>query len=674
MFTLLPDDPAAPAPAVSALPVSEEEEKQRKEVEYRAVKELMDSYDAARKFDKAARRQYAKDRRYASGTADISWAVSANLIGSFIDILSSFLYARNPDVSARKAESVDQAPNADMQAFSKTIELVVARLWKRARLKHAIKKMVRSALSCGPGWIKVVMITDRVNDPQVEAAINDASDNLQRLRASQEALAADAVKDRELAMADIERQIQGLNAKLEVSVFRGLAIDFCSAEDIQVSLDVRDLDDYLEAGWIANAIYRPKSELGAMFPRLTPDQIKEAIPYHQRKPHDNDANYSGGREVTDADADAFGKEGAVGVDGDPIEFAKILEFWDRRDNSIKTVVDGVKCWAKEPYPPPQASTRFFPYFYLAFYEVDGARHPQSLSWRLRKLMDEYSATRSAGRVNRQRSVPGVLFNAEALDEDNARKLERGVDQEYIGLKLTNPNMPMRDVFSEKPVARMDPMVFDTSAVLSDMEKIAGVQEALQSSVVQPKTATEAEIQQSGFAARTSADRDAEEDMLSELAQYTAELAIQTLSTRDAQRIAGPAAFWPQGMDVEDLLTMVEVDISAGSTGKPNTSAEREAWGVVMPMIQQLMLQIQQFRATGNEPLAKAMTELLRETLNRMGDRIDVDRFLPEAAMPPVLPGMPGQPPPGGAPMPPPVPGEPAPGPPPPGVPPAAMAA
>jgi hypothetical protein len=407
-----------------------------------------------------------------------------------------------------------------------------------------------------------------------------------------------------------------------------------------VALDVHDLADYLEAGWIANAIYRPKSELCGMFPRLTTEQSKNAGIYKQKRHTKSDDSIA----VTAEDAERFTRESS-GAESDAVEFAKILEFWDRRDNLIKTVVEGVKVWAKEPYSPPQASTRFYPYFELAFYETDGTRHPQSLAWRLRKLQDEYADTRSAFRTNRRRSITGVMFNAEQLDPDNAAKLEKGTIQEFIGLKLTNPNMDMNQVFREKPIARMDPMVFDTSIIMSDMEKISGVQEALQASVQQPKTATEAEIQQSGFAARATSYRDVEEDMLNDIAQYCAEIAVQSITVEEAQRIAGPAAFWPVGIDIEDLLTMVEVDITAGSTGKPNTSAERQAWSVVMPMIQQLMVQIQQMRQAGNEPLAKALTELLRETLTRMGDRADVERFLPEGggapmgqAMPPGMAG------------------------------------
>src|SRR5690606_28653955 len=99
---------------------------------------------------------------------------------------------------------------------------------------------------------------------------------------------------------------------------------------------------------------------------------------------------------------------------------------------------------------------------------------------------------------------------------------------------------------------------DRRRIVDDMEKISGVQEALQSSSTPRKTATQADIEQSGFAARTSADRDTVEMVLDEIAQYTAEVALQAIPLEEAQRIAGPNAFWPHGMDIEDLLTMVEI--------------------------------------------------------------------------------------------------------------------
>lgn len=620
-------DPIAIGPNADEVIQLPDEDKQ-KDAEYALVKKTLESYETARKFDKAARKQYAIDRRYAAGTADPSWAVSTNLIGSYIEVLGSYLYARNPDVRVRKAEQVQSAPNPEMEAFAKTIEIVISRLWKQGWLKKAMRKAVRSSLSCGPGWLKVIMVTDKRTDPQVEAALNDARDNLARISAAEQQLAEGEAADRELAIKELELQIQGLEANVEVIVRKGLAIDFCPAETVQVSLDVHDISDYLNADWMGNEIFKPKSEVAALFPELADEQIKSTTGYYQKKPKDSGSAVSA-TETTERDAEQF-TTGAGDSDGSTVEFVKIVEVWDRRDNLIRTMIDGVKCWAKAPFTPPQASTRFYPYFLIAFYEPDGERHPQSLSWRLRKLQDEYSGTRSSFRLARQRSIPGTIFNAEQVDNDNARKLEQGVEQEFIGMKLTNPERPLRDVFTEKPTGKIDPIVYDTQPILRDMEKISGVQEAQQSSVTQAKTATEAEIQQSGFAARTSADRDSVEMVLQDLAQYTAEVALQALTIQDVQRMAGPNAFWPENMDINDLLTMVEVDIEAGSTGKPNTSAEREAWSVAMPLIVSTIEKIQMARGTGNESLAQAYVAILRETLTRMGDRIDVEQFIPQA--------------------------------------------
>jgi hypothetical protein len=47
------------------------------------------------------------------------------------------------------------------------------------------------------------------------------------------------------------------------------------------------------------------------------------------------------------------------------------------------------------------------------------------------------------------------------------------------------------------------------------------------------------------------------------------------------------------------------------------------------------------QVSGNLPLAVAQTELVKETMKRMGDETDVSRFIPQ--MPPQMPGAPGAP-------------------------------
>ncbi len=620
------------------------------EAEGLLVEKLWKCYDDARKFDENFRKQIAIDRRYAAGTSDLAWAVTTNLIGAFIDILVALLYARNPDVSVRKAAQVDESNTYQMQIFARTMEIVISSLWKKGNLKRPVRKGVRSVLSNGEGWLKCTMVSEKQPRPEIETALNDAQETHARLIAQQKLLEDPQNQDPqtlEAEKAEKEALIDELQEKLELAVNKMFVIDFVETENIQVSTDINCIEDYTNADWIGNELYLSKDDALARFPRLDVEDIKSAKIYYQRAP----------KELTTRDIDNVLPQGQVSAESaqafvtntstqESPAFVRVVEIWDRRDKQIRTIIDGVKKWAKEPYPPPYPTSRFYPYFYFAFYEVDGQRHAQSLSWRLYKLQDEYSSSRSNFRLTRERSIPGVLFNATMLDEVEAKKLQESKSQEYTALRPSDPQTPIANLFAPKPVASIDMRLYDPTLILNDMERISGVQEALSAAINgpgNPKTATEANIQQSGTQARTTSDRDNIESMLTDLAEYTAQQALQCLETRDVQRMAGAKAYWPAGMDIEDLFTLVEITLEAGSTGKPRQATDMQAWSTILPLIQKSMQNIEQAFAQGNIPMANAEIELIKETMLRLGDESDVERVIPRQA-PPGSPGAGGPPP------------------------------
>jgi hypothetical protein len=609
------------------------------EVEKRLVKQLWQEYTGARDFDKSARQGYSTDRKYAAGMADPAWASDANLIGSYIDILTSFLYAQNPDVNCKPAEQVGETVNEDNSDFAETMELVISRLWKMARLKKPVRRQVRSTLSVGIGWFKAQMWSKKRPQPQLERQLHDAETQQQTLTAliTQIRESNGDAEDKAVEQAKLSQLIGGLRAKIMLAKEFGLAADFVRAEDMQVSLDVSSVGDYIFADWLSEDLYIPKCNLRSRFPRLSDEDCKKAVTYYQKhtplSAKGESVQAATGEEAADG---TFSKTSpAQDTSGSkPVEFVKVVEFWDKRDSNIKTMCDGVERWCEPPYTPPQASTRFYPYFGLIFFDVDGHRHPQSLAWRLRKLQDEYSAARSNQRLTRERSIPGLIFNRAMIEVEDAMKLENSVIAEMVGVKLIDVNVPIQNVIMVKPLPTIDVRLWDTTAITRDMESLSGVQEALQQTVAQqPKTATEAQIQQTGFASRTSADRDLLEDMLQDLAQYCAETAIQEIDPPGAQRIAGPEAFWPAEMDVQDLLTMVDVNITAGTSGKPNAAADKANWATILPLLQKLMVQIRQVETT-DPPLAECLENLLRETLHRLDDRLDIDDFIATTPAPP----------------------------------------
>ena len=614
-------------------------------------KKLWAKFDDARKFDENFRKQVAIDRRYAAGTSDLSWAVTTNLIGAFIDILVALLYARDPDVSVRKSPQVDYEGTQGQDDFAKTLEIVIQHLWRKGKLKKAARKGVRSVLSNGEGWFKCLMVSEHEPQPEVEAAINDAKETMERLQAQLKLLDDPETTDPETIEGEIaekEALLAELQEKLEVRVAKMFVIDYVPTENIQVSTDISCIEDYLDADWIGNEMFIEKEDALSRFPRLTPEDIKSAKTYYQRTP----------KEMTTRDIDNVLPQGMLTAESaqafvtststpESPAFVRAIEIWDRRDKQIRTMIDGVKKWAKEPYAPPYPSSRFYPYFYFAFYEVDGSRHPQSLSWRLYKLQDEYSATRSNFRLTRERSIPGVLFNATMLDDTEAKKLTESKHQEYTALRPADPSTPLANLFAPKPVQGIDPRLYDPTYILNDMERLSGVQEALSAAINgpgNPKTATEANIQQSGTNARTTSNRDNLEWMLCDMATYTAEVSLQCLEPKDVQRMAGPKAFWPAGMDIEDLFTLVEVTIDAGTTGKPKSQGDQQNWATLLPLLKETIQQIEQALATGNMALAHALTELVKETMVRLGDETDVDRFIPKTP-PPGTPGAGATPPP-----------------------------
>lgn len=620
------------------------EKPERDPKEKKLVDKWWKTWEKSRKFDENFRKQVAIDRQYAAGTSDLSWAVTTNLIGAFIDILVALLYARDPDVSVKKAAQVDPEGTDQMEAFALTAQIIISSLWKKGKLKRAARKKVRSILSTAEGWLKCNLLSEKTPQPETERALNDAKETHARLQAQIKLLEDPQGKDEETLEAEkAEKQalIEELEAKLEVAINKLFAIDFVRSERIQVSTDVESIEDYLDAGWIGDESFICCEDALERFPRLHTDELKTAKKYYQQEPKElttrENSNALPQGTMTAESAQTFSpSQSGPEQEG----FVHVVEIWDRRDKHIRTIIEGVDCWAKEPFTPPYPTSRFYPYFYTAFYEVDGQRHAQSLAWRLYKLQDEYSATRSNFRLTRERSIPGVLFNASMLDDTEARKLENSKAQEFTALKPSDPSIPLANIFAAKPVQGIDPRLYDPTYILSDMERISGVQEALSAAINKPgnpSTATEASIQQQGTNARTSSDRDYLEDTLTELAQYTLEQALQCVTNQEAVRIAGQKAFWPFGMSIEDLFTMAEVSIEAGSTGKPKAPIDQQTWATLLPIIKDTLMQIRQALASGDTATVQCLTELIKETMKRLGDETDVERFIPKVP----APGTPG---------------------------------
>lgn len=733
-------EPTAPTPAETpvateaVIPVVEVDVEKERSKERTDVDRWAKRIKAARKFDENARQQYAKDRRYARG--DSGFEVGANIVGTNIDILESFLYARDPDFdvkpgpavrppdtlamrdaiedqvrqspqvvqagaqAAGQAVSVGTPPdlafqigqqaqeaaieaeikqtvdelrrryvrrNRDIKAFAETSEIVGVRMWQDAQLRRRGRPWVRSSLTIGVGILKATWQQRTEQSPETANAINDLQDNLQRARSLQAELdgaglitrGVDAAAslfgvDREAKVAELERQIAALQGQAERVVDQGYVMDVVAGEDFQVAPGFT-IANHLDAPWNAHRSFiRFDDALAQLRDHLSQygnaeTLLRQATRYRARKPLMVQGDSAMVENVRARDADAYVTEGeSGGEDGD--DFLALWETWDRDSNTVLTHIEGVRYWVKPQWTPP-ATTRFYPFFLVTTSEVDGQRHPQSLVSRTMKLVDEYERIGSAEALHRRRIIPKTAFNKAGIPAKDAEALSTAGTQEMVGLTLTDPRQSISDILYPVTYAALDPALYDRTRIVQEIERIWGVQEALGGAINTPKTATEADIQQQGFTARTSGRRDLLEGALSELAQYTIEIARVYMSAEDVREIAGPDAMWPEYMGPDDVARMVNIEIRGGSSGKPNTSAERQAWGVMLPLLQQGIQQIGQLRGSSPAAIADSLEHLLRLTAEKSGDRIDIDQLIPVAdgggqqAMAPPGPPMPGAPPP-----------------------------
>lgn len=681
-----------------------------KQREYADVDRWMKKYTEARKFDEDARKQYAKDRRYARG--DSGFEVDANIIGTFIDVSESFLYAKQPDVDVLPAKSceppsmdslleaaelsVEENPQVtesgrqafamalatgmpqesalmagtvaenikeqelvqaefdrlqkqyakrqrDAKAFAETLELVIGQKWTAADLKRRGRKQVRSGLTVGVGILKPSWQERTAPSPETTQAINDLQANIARAAMLREDIEDEAQgQNLDADMAEYQRQLETLRAKPEQVVSRGYVVETVSPENFVVTPGYA-ISDHVDAPWNIQRIPMLKDDARAEF-GLDAKTIGQATCYYARKPEmikPASASQIGEIDANEADAYVTTSQPS-GSSAEGPEWVMVLEIWDRTSGTVLTGIEGVKCWVK-PAWRPVATRRFFPFFLFCTSEVDGQRHPQSLVTRSTKLVDEYNRIGSAEAEHRRRVRPKIMVNAGALVDGEADKLAKGVTQEIIALRTTVPKADLRGLIVPVAYAALDPALYDRTRIMNELERIWGTQEALTGGVQVDKTATEAEIQQGGFQARIGSRRDAIDSSYTELAFYTAQLLRAYLTPEDVTAIAGPGAFWPEYEGPDDIERFVTVEIRAGSSGKPNTAAERQAMATLLPVLQNGITMVGQLRQALPTDLADAHAKLLQLVVERSGDRIDLDGLLPKApsANPMAAMGVPG---------------------------------
>lgn len=551
----------------------------------------------------------------------------ANLIQGTITAMLPNIYAKNPEIAVIANYQEDE-----LKLFTKTVEKVVNRYLDDANLKTKAKSTVRSAMTCSIGCVKVTYQQDIRRDPIIQRRIQDSQDNLLRVEQLLMELQDDeARQEQELVKEELEQTIAALEKQVETVKSEGIVIDRVMTENIIVDPLVAEFWDYREADWICQIIPMKKDVAEGMFGY----KLDKAKRYNEKE--FNETWIPSGNKEPLKDEDQV----------------VIYEVWDKSSERVYTFAEGCEWWLKEPYSPEAVGERWYPFFLLPYQTVDGTFFGPSLVDLLEKLQDEHNKTRDKFNDHRDLIKPGWITASSISQKDIKNFIVSELGEVTM---LDGDGQNVQQLIMPKQHPPIDPQVYDVSGVRYDWEQVSGMQDAARSTIVQAKTATEANIMQQSLSGRVAEFRDQVEDFLQDIAQYTAEILLLTISDEQVAKICGQNQMglqldpmtglqtpvivkqnyqwnlsqW-QGISEEErreeVFNLIEIRIRAGSTGAPNKQEERETWLQMIQVIQPLIGQIIQLQMNGAD--YSVFENLLKETIARFDDSLDVDEFVPK---------------------------------------------
>lgn len=484
--------------------------------------------------------------------------------------------------------------------LGKTLEILFAyylREQKPLDFKMGMKKLVRRACTTGVGYLELGFQREYGPRPDTEARLTDARTRLDHLRRLAEEVGEGEILEDDAEMAELERSIEKLQAEPEVVIREGLIIDFPASTKVIPDSLCKSLVGFVGARHLS---------IEYLF---TVDEVKEMFGVDLGK---NYKGYSADGKTTEApeQSDLF-----VDDENNPtISTQKgnglvcVWKHYDKPSGLVYYVADGYPSFLREPAAPDVFVDDFWPVYALTFNDVESEDElfPPSDVTLMLGMQGELNRSRQGKREHRQAARPRWGYSNGAIEDEDVEKLKSMKPFEAVGFNK-DPQTKLADVLEVLPVPGVDPNLYDTNEIMSDMQVVVGTQEALMGGLAKA-TATESAISANASASASGSGVDDLDAFLSLVARAGGQILLREMSEEQVKTIAGPGAVWPH-LTLAEIADELYLEVEAGSTGKPNQAVEIHNWQQMLPNLMQMP--------------SISPTWLAKETLRRLDDRMDL---------------------------------------------------
>jgi hypothetical protein len=559
-----------------------------------------------KRWEKVFKRMRAH-QSFARNGAPPQWTAAqkyiANITLRALSQKTASLYAKNPTIAVKRQDKLDftmwdgsaaglqvgmQAAQADpmmaMQFLQDVQQGVAARAMRNKLaatqqmvLRHQIsqqnppfkgqmKRLVRRSLACGAAYVKVGFRREAEMTP--EAMMEAAT--LERRMGTIQALMADVAdeeKDKLSAEAEESRlAMQALQSESFTVSRVGLTFDFPASMAIIPDWQMTALHGFQGCRHVTEEHRMDATKIKALFGV----DIKASGEDGGRATRRN----RDGSEWRFGSADDSGEEA----------FYNVFETYDATTGLVYWTVEGWPDFLVEPAPPPTRTERFWPWFPIAFNEIDDDEDPFPPS-EVELVMSaqvEHNRAREGLREHRKANRPRYVTPEGMLEDEDLAKIAGGEAHSISKLQNMQPGQKPEDMVVPLKLAAIDPALYDTSTSFEDMLRVTGNQEANLGGT-SGSTATESSIAENSRTTSSAADKDELDDFLTEIMVTAGQLCLLNFTKEEVVAMVGPGAAWPE-LDPVAIMGDIETQVAAGSSGKPNEQAELQKFERLAPTL------------------------------------------------------------------------------------------
>lgn len=447
--------------------------------------------------------------------------------------------------------------------------------------KLQAKQLVRRVVTCGIGYVKLGFQRIMGQSSTMQTQIADFRDKVAHAERLANELAEKKMDPDAAGVEELRLAMRALMAKKDVLIREGLVFDFPRSTAIIPDEYTRSIK-----GWVGTR----KVAEEFMF---TPGRVRELF------------GVDLGKEYT-----AYNKGGNTASKKDS-GMALVWQEYDKDSGLMYTVCDGYCDFLEEPTNTPIELEQFFPFFPLAFNDLEGDDDndifPPSDVHIIKHPVMEVQRARESLRQHRRANRPFYGAAKGVLDDTDKTKMSGAAAHEVVEFNGLAPGEKIADKITRFEHAAVDPALYDVGPQMEDILRAVGSQEA-NLGPTSGATATESSIAEGSRLASQASAIDDVDDMLSLIARASSQVMLAELNAVTVTKIAGPGAIWPQ-MSNEDIAAELWLEVSAGSSGRPNKAQEIDNWQKMLPML---------IQTPGIAPMW-----LAKEMVKRLDDRADL---------------------------------------------------